>query len=176
MSNKSTNKLGIKINCRCYISVQVVRRNMSNLLPKVMTCPKTVTSIGIAFSFLLISFWAPVGHFLTHIYWGKPHWERCTLYSGIYWPGNKVPQNARLSEGGRGGGGRSLFGQSPIRGCNFLSGASLTHRPYWNTQQSQRCVKLRRMIQIVNGKNRKNLFVNDYRTIWHQVIHNFGKF
>ena len=33
----------------------------------------------------------------------------------------KVPQSARLSEGG---GERSLFGQYPNRGCNFLSGAS----------------------------------------------------
>ena len=48
---KSTNKLGTKIDCKCYITLQVMRRNMSNLLPKVMTCPKAVTSIGIGISF-----------------------------------------------------------------------------------------------------------------------------
>ena len=37
--------------------------------------------------------------------------------------GNKVPQSARLSEGG---GGQSLFGQCPNRPGIFLTGASLT--------------------------------------------------
>ena len=32
----------------CYIMVRVVQRTMSNFLPKVMTCPKTVARIGIA--------------------------------------------------------------------------------------------------------------------------------
>ena len=36
-----------------------------------------------------------------------------------------MPQSARLSEGG-GGGGQSLFGQCPNRPCVFFSGASLS--------------------------------------------------
>ena len=36
--------------------------------------------------------------------------------------GNKVPQSARLSEGG---GGAIPIGQCPNRPCNFFSGASL---------------------------------------------------
>ena len=55
-------------------------------------------------------------------------WHLCTVktvISQIYsnWPGKKVPQSARLSEGR---GVRSLFGQCPNRPSVFFSGASLS--------------------------------------------------
>ena len=60
-------------------------------------------------------------------------WNLCTVKKVIRQicsnrPKNKVPQSARLSDGGGRGGVQSLFGQCPIRGCKIFNGASV--RPF----------------------------------------------
>ena len=53
------------------------------------------------------------------------NWSSNGIYSSR--SGNKVPQSARLSEGG---GVQSLFGQCPNRPSIFLTGASLIPQPW----------------------------------------------
>ena len=57
-------------------------------------------------------------------------------------PEKKVPQSARLSEGG---GGRSLFGQCPNRPCNFLRGASLMAEDVSHTFSRASAILVRQM-------------------------------